>query len=73
MRNHRALPCTSCALTGSEGKIMSKIALIKGIGAVGGIEPPLRHQVSNETANDLTAVTRRNRTSPRHLATARNI
>lgn len=37
--------------------------LIKGIGAVGGIEPPLRHQVSNETANDLTAVTRRNRTS----------
>lgn len=24
------------------------------IGAVGGLEPPLRHQVSNETANDLT-------------------
>ena len=46
MRNHRALPCTSCALTGSEGKIMSKIALIKGIGAVGGIEPrPGRREV----------------------------
>lgn len=28
--------------------------LIMEIGAVGGIEPPLRHQVSNETANDLT-------------------
>lgn len=37
MRNHRALPCTSCALTGLEVIIMS---LIKGIGAVGGLEPP---------------------------------
>lgn len=36
MRNHRALPCTSCARHGFGGKIMSK----KGIGAMGGLEPP---------------------------------
>lgn len=37
MRNHRALPCPPAPVTGSEGKV----ALIKGIGAVGGLEPPL--------------------------------
>lgn len=44
MRNHRALPCASCVLTDSEGKSLSlsKVhLLIMGIGAVGGIEPPL--------------------------------
>ncbi len=38
MRNHRALPCTSCARHGFGGKIMSKSCFI---GAVGGLEPPV--------------------------------
>lgn len=38
MRNHRALPCTSCARHGFGGKcLLTK----KEKGAVGGLEPPL--------------------------------
>lgn len=37
MRNHRALPCTSCARHGFGGKcLLTK----KEKGAVGGLEPP---------------------------------